>query len=174
MSETTIETAEGLDAIPEFAGATPLNAGRLAGLTVRQRNTGRFLDAHENSANDYRLVTRPAQGNDSQRWQFTQVGFLVTVQQKVNGRYLDAYEGSGQDFRIVTREAQDDDSQRWVLMPAGGNHFTMQQLVNGRYADAYESGAQDFRLVTREAQDNDSQRWVLRPDRTSDVSGQSV
>jgi chromosome segregation and condensation protein ScpB len=83
MSETTIEAAEAVESAPLISGESALTldqlaalsgsdtaAARAVGLTVRQRSSGRFLDAHENSANDFRLVTRPTQNNDSQRWQF--------------------------------------------------------------------------------------------------------
>jgi uncharacterized membrane protein YuzA (DUF378 family) len=42
---------------------------RLSGAyTIRQKSNGRYVDAHQTSKNDYRLVTRPAQNNDTQRW----------------------------------------------------------------------------------------------------------
>jgi hypothetical protein len=34
---------------------------------IRQKSSGRFLDAHEDAANDFGLVTRPDQSNASQR-----------------------------------------------------------------------------------------------------------
>ena len=36
--------------------------------TVTQRSQGRFVDAHEVSANDFGVVTRPNQNIDGQRW----------------------------------------------------------------------------------------------------------
>jgi hypothetical protein len=36
--------------------------------TVRQKSNGRLVDAHEVAANDFSVVTRTAQGNDTQRW----------------------------------------------------------------------------------------------------------
>jgi len=77
----------------------------------------RFIDAHESSGNDFRVVTRTAQNNPSQRWHFTLAGSnTFTIQQEVNGRYLDAYE-NGSDGQLVTRTDQDNDSQKWVLTP---------------------------------------------------------
>ena len=35
---------------------------------IRQRKTGRYLDAYEDSGNDYAVVTRTFQSNDTQRW----------------------------------------------------------------------------------------------------------
>ena len=37
---------------------------------IRQLSNGRFVDAHDSNADDFTVVTRPAQGNDSQRWLF--------------------------------------------------------------------------------------------------------
>ena len=168
MSETTIEPAllisgESALTVDQLAALSGSDTGtaRAVGLTVRQRSSGRFLDAHENSANDFRLVTRPPQNNTSQRWQLMLSGYLVTARQKVNGRFLDAYESDANGFRLVTRPGQDNDSQRWVLRPAGGGSYTVQQLVNGRYVDAHEDATKDFAVVTRPAQNNDSQRWIF-------------
>jgi hypothetical protein len=36
--------------------------------TIQQLVNARFVDAHEDSAHDFSVVTRPAQNNDSQRW----------------------------------------------------------------------------------------------------------
>ena len=36
--------------------------------TIQQLSNGRFVDAHEDAGEDFRLVTRTAQNNDSQRW----------------------------------------------------------------------------------------------------------
>jgi hypothetical protein len=36
--------------------------------TIQQRSNGRYVDAHEASNNDYRLVTRPRQDNRTQQW----------------------------------------------------------------------------------------------------------
>ncbi len=139
-------------------GPAPLS-GRY---TIQQKSNGRFVDAHENSGQDFRLVTRTAQSNNSQRWVFTPVATVCTLQQKSSGRFVDAHETAGQDFRLVTRIAQHNSTQRWVLTPVPGliSTYTLQQLSNGRFVDAHEHANEDFRLVTRGAQDNDTQRWV--------------
>lgn len=104
-----------LDQLADLSGSDTA-AARAVGLTVRQRSSGRFLDAHEKSANDYRLVTRPAQNNDSQRWVLKAAGAGgYTIQQEVNDRYVDAYEDAANDFAVVTRPAQNNDSQRWIF-----------------------------------------------------------
>jgi len=100
---------------------------RGGGYTIQQVETMRFLDAYESSSNDFRVVTRTAQNNLSQRWHFTPAGSFTlagfngwfhafTIQQEGNFRYLDAYEG-GHDGQLVTRTEQDNDSQKWVLTP---------------------------------------------------------
>ena len=131
--------------------------------TIRQKSNGRFLDAHENAANDFRLVTRTAQNNDSQVWELVgpNVGIVWTLRQKSSGRYLDAHEDAANDYRLVTRPAQNNNSQRWVSLPAGGGDHTLQQLSNLRFVDAHEDAAHDFRLVTRPAQNNDTQVWMV-------------
>ena len=128
--------------------------------TIRQKSNGRFLDAHEIAGNDFRLVTRLAQNNDTQRWELASVGTVYAIRQKSNGRFLDAH-GAANDFRLVTRPAQDDATQRWVVLPDVAGSFTIRQLSNLRFADAHEIAGQDFRLVTRPAQNNDTQRWLL-------------
>ncbi|MDN5871437.1 MAG: RICIN domain-containing protein [Nitrococcus sp.] len=131
--------------------------------TIQQKSNNRYVDAHEHSGEDFRLVTRSAQNNDTQRWVLTPVGGLYTIQQKSNNRYVDAHEHSGEDFRLVTRTAQNNDTQRWVLLPTLGflSTYTIQQLSSGRYMDAWEASSNDFSVVTRTAQSNDTQRWIL-------------
>jgi hypothetical protein len=41
--------------------------------TVRQKSSGRFLDAHDSASDDFRVVTRDAGNNDRQRWFFDHV-----------------------------------------------------------------------------------------------------
>lgn len=130
---------------------------------IRQKSNSRFLDAHEIVANDFRLVTRPAQNNDTQCWELAPVGDVYTIRQKSSGRFVDAHEHAAGDFRLVTRTAQDDATQRWVVMPVGDGSFTIQQLSNGRFVDAHDSAANDFGVVTRTAQNNDTQRWFIEP-----------
>ena len=131
--------------------------------TVQQKSNTRFMDAHESSANDFSIVTRTAQNNDTQRWVFTPVGQVCTIQQASNGRFVDAHESSATDFNAVTRTAQNNDTQRWVFMPMADHlcTYTIQQLRNARFMDAHETSANDFSVVTRTAQNNDTQRWIL-------------
>jgi len=130
--------------------------------TIQQVSNGRFVDAHEHSGEDYRLVTRSAQNNDTQRWIITPRGHnRYTIQQKSNGRFVDAHEHSGEDYRLVTRFAQNNDTQRWIITPIGHNMYTIQQKSNGRFVDAHEHSGEDYRLVTRSAQKNNTQRWLL-------------
>jgi hypothetical protein len=77
---------------------------------------GRYVDAHESDGQDFRLVTREAQNNDSQRWVLLpSTAGSFTIQQLVNARFVDAHEDSAHDFSVVTRPAQNNDSQRWIL-----------------------------------------------------------
>lgn len=94
--------------------ALPLAAGTYS---VRQKSSNRFLDAHQNSPNDFSVVTRPVQNNDTQRWRFTPVGMVHTIQQLSSDRLLDAHGNTAKDYSAVTRGDQGDDSQKWVAMP---------------------------------------------------------
>merc|ERR1712151_823968 len=42
--------------------------------TVKQVENGRYMDAHLNSGEDYSVVTRSRQTDDTQKWIFTRVG----------------------------------------------------------------------------------------------------
>jgi len=106
-------------------------------VTIQQKETGRYLDAYENSGNDYKVVTRTAQNNDSQRWHLSwpkscsnNCGFDVpvwvyTIKQVSqmsgpNDRRLDAYgeSDSGKNNRAVTRtidEKMEEFSQKWII-----------------------------------------------------------
>ena len=134
--------------------------------TLQQRSNGRFMDAHESSGNDFSVVTRNAQNNDTQRWMLTPVGMVCTIRQLSNDRFMDAHESSGNDFSVVTRNAQNNDTQLWVLIHSAGElcTYTIQQLSNGRFLDAHHTSSNDFSVVTRAAQNNDTQRWILAPE----------
>lgn len=156
------------DAILPWAPSTPkpgseIQASTLAGIyTIRQVSSGRYVDAHQASNQDFALVTRPAQSNYTQRWMFTPLGNnRYTIQQASNARYVDAHQSSNNDFRLVTRTVQDNDTQRWIVTPLGNDRYTIQQASNGRFVDAHQSSSNDFRLVTRPAQNNDTQRWTI-------------
>lgn len=129
--------------------------------TIRQKSSNRFLDAHEIADKDFRLVTRPAQNNNTQRWELSSVGAVYAIRQKINGRFLDAHDSAANDFRLVTRTAQNDASQRWIVIPVGDGSSTLRQLNNLRFMDAHEIEGEDFRLVTRPAQNNNTQRWLI-------------
>jgi hypothetical protein len=60
MSGTSIH-----ELLPTDAQASAALNGRY---TIQQVSSGRFLDAHEHAGEDFRLATRPAQNNDTQRW----------------------------------------------------------------------------------------------------------
>ena len=151
-------TADDLGGIRELYPVSVLTAGTY---TIRQKSNGRFLDAHENADQDFHLVTRPDQNNDTQRWQVQPVGAIYVIRQKSTGRFLDAHENSANDFGLVTRPSQSNATQRWVVLPSSGGSSTIRQLSNGRFVDAHEIADKDFRLVTRTAQNNDTQRWLL-------------
>ena len=124
------------------------------------------MDAHESAGNDFSVVTRIAQNNDTQRWILKPLGDdSYTIQQKSNGRFVDAHESAGNDFSLVSRPEQNNDTQRWILTPVGGGFttYTIQQKSNGRFVDAHEGSANDFSLVTRTVQNNATQRWILTP-----------
>jgi hypothetical protein len=83
---------------------------------MQQVSSDRHADAHENQANDFSVVTRSTQNNDTQRWVLTYRGSNeYTVQQLSSGRFLDAHQSSPNDFSAVTRTAQNNDTQRWTI-----------------------------------------------------------
>jgi hypothetical protein len=148
----------------DLSGIRELYPERLLGagtFTIRQKSSGRFLDAHEIADKDFALVTRTNQNNDTQRWTLKPIGTVFMIRQKSSGRFLDAHDTSVNDFRLVTRAAQTDDSQRWISMPQADGSVTLRQLSNLRFADAHEIADKDFALVTRAEQNNDTQRWTL-------------
>ena len=92
--------------------------GSVVKVTIQQASNNRYVDAHVESGQDYRLVTRPQQKNDTQRWILKSLGNnRFTIQQASNDRYVDAHEHKGQDYRLVTRPRQKNDTQRWVIRP---------------------------------------------------------
>lgn len=130
--------------------------------TIQQKSNRRYVDAHEGPNNDYRLVTRKKQGDDTQRWIISPVGRNeYTIQQRSNYRYVDAHEYAGQDYRLVTRPKQNNNTQRWIITPVGRGEYTIQQRSNMRYVDAHSGSGEDYGVVTRTRQKNDTQRWII-------------
>jgi len=141
------------------------NWGYIGVIDSGKRITHDMLD--DDVANDYKLVTRLAQDNDTQRWILTDLGDdTYTIQQKSTSRYMDAHGDNALndllDFSVVTRPYQDNDTQRWILTKSTGHSYTIQQKSNNLYLDAYER-KDGHRLVTRLKQENDTQKWVLTP-----------
>ena len=158
-STKRVLTADDLGGIRELYPASLLAAGTY---TIRQKSNGRFLDAHEIADQDFRLVTRPAQNNDTQRWELAPVGAVYAIRQKSNGRFLDAHENAGE--RLPPGHPPGAEQRHPTVggvcrsamaAPRSGSSATC------RFVDAHEIADEDFRLVTRTAQNNDTQRWLL-------------
>lgn len=133
-------------------------------VTIQQKSSQRYLDAHEISSKDYRLVTRTKQQNKTQHWKVSPIeNNIFTIQQVSNGRYVDAHEYSGKDFGVVSRPVQNNKTQKWLIKEVASGEFTMQQKSNGRYIDAHEGSDHDFEVVTRPFQKNNTQRWLIKP-----------
>ncbi|MEZ5427634.1 MAG: trypsin-like serine protease [Pyrinomonadaceae bacterium] len=131
---------------------------------IQQLSSKRFVDAHEESTNDFNVVTRTKQNNDSQVWTFISVGNnRYRIRQKNTRRYLDAHEISSQDYRLVTRPRQNNNTQEWIVNHLGRGQFTLQQASNSRFVDAHEHRGEDYRVVTRPRQRNETQKWLLKP-----------
>lgn len=82
--------------------------------TLRQVSSGRFMEAYPSGENDSAVVTRPEQGDATQRWILTPLGNeIYTIQQLSSGRFMDAYPSGENDFAVVTRGRQENDTQRW-------------------------------------------------------------
>jgi hypothetical protein len=88
---------------------------------LKQRSSGRFLDAHEISSLDFRVVTRPQQDNNTQLWHLDLItgGGGFTIRQASSGRFLDAYLSQTKDFQVVTRPRQDNETQIWEFENKG-------------------------------------------------------
>lgn len=131
--------------------------------TMQQKHVRRYLDAHESKNNDFSVVTRTSQSNDTQKWTFKHLGNgIYTIQQRSSGRFLDAYDYDGTDYNVVTRTNQANNTQRWRVKKIGTNTYTLQQVNTGRYLDAHDTQNRDFSVVTRTAQKNDTQRWIIQ------------
>ncbi|MFK7996954.1 MAG: RICIN domain-containing protein [Granulosicoccus sp.] len=132
---------------------------------IRQASSGQFVDAHETDDNDFSVVTRTAQNNDTQKWKMTKIGGVFTIRQKSSGRFVDAHESTNNDFSLVTRNEQNNDTQRFAFINDSTLHngVTILQLSNRRLVDAHETSNNDFSLVTRERQRNLTQLWLLTP-----------
>jgi hypothetical protein len=143
----------------------PLSAGNYQIVQVEQ---DRYLDAYEDSGNDYKAILRDAQNNDSQVWTLSvvdEVAQTYHIQQLVNGRYLDAHDQAGDDYRMVTRDDQNNQSQEWYVVPDNdvpGTWWLIQRNTT-RWADAHPQSSNDYQAVSRTQQNNDSQRWKLVP-----------
>jgi hypothetical protein len=121
--------------------------------TVQQVSSNRFLDAHEDSAEDYSAVTRPDEGNDTQRW----VAMPVATATPSSGP------------AVVSAGAPEGETAFGIGVPdqpppSGIPAYTLRQLSSRRFLDAHESSANDYAAVTRTAQFNDTQRWVVSAD----------
>jgi hypothetical protein len=140
-----------------------LNAERI--VTIQQTNGLRFVDAWDDGTNDWTVVTRNFQNDDSQKWRMTQVsGNVYTFQQLSSGRFLDAHEtgAPGYDFRMVTRPMQGNASQQWRLVDYGGAFYTMENVLLSQFADNTLESALDFHLMTGpQAQGSNSQTWRI-------------
>jgi hypothetical protein len=75
-----------------------------------------LVDAHEIAARDFAVVTRTAQGDDTQRWVIVpSADGSCSIRQLSSGRLLDAYQNADHDFGVVTRPRGDTAAQRWLL-----------------------------------------------------------
>lgn len=128
--------------------------------TIKQKSSGRYMDAFQKSEDGFNAVTRKQQSNDTQKWVLTIIGKVYTVQQQSNNSYLGAYQTSSADYSVVTHISQTSDAEKWVVLPADDISSTIQQLSSSRFLDAYEE-SKDYSVVTRPAQNNTTQQWIL-------------
>ena len=131
-------------------------------VTLKQVSSDRYLDAWDDGTNDFGVVTRPSQNNNSQLWRITWIDSGIgTLQQLSTGRFLDAHEITGKDFQLVTRPEQGNTTQNWSFVAVGGGLYAIEQLSSKRFIDAHEIAERDFAVVTRPRQDNNTQLWEL-------------
>ncbi len=148
----------------------PTRLGRSVECSIMQQSSGRYLDAYQSDGRDYRVVTRPGQGDDTQVWIITadqrraDGSSVYTIKQKSSSRFLDAYRSDAQDFAVVTRPQQGDDTQRWFVNRANGGYRIRQVRASQGsegWLDAYERDSDDYGAATRNQQSNQTQVWVL-------------
>lgn len=153
LQKATPVVADELGIVDEYDGSVH---------TIKQKSSGRYLDAFTGGSYGWDVVTRPKQRDETQKWIFTQVdGNVYTIQQKVTRRFLDAYEHYSWDYKAATRPAQNNDSQKWVITRVDGDTYTIKHKVNGRYLDAYQVGG--YRVATRTWQGDSTQQWEIAP-----------
>ena len=129
-----MSTTEGSPATSSADQVLAAPGQQLRIVTITLGSAARFLDAHEIAAQDFNVVTRPAQTNNSQRWLLRSAGTGVTIQQLSNGRYLDT-----EQHRAITDKKQNTDFQRWRLLGFGGGFFKIQQVSTNRVLQATEN-----------------------------------
>lgn len=85
---------------------------------IQQEKTLRYLDAYTSSSNDYQVMMRQYQNDNTQIWTIRPVAGLAntyTIQQAYNSRFLDAYTSSSNNYTAVTRSAESNDTQKWII-----------------------------------------------------------
>jgi len=149
---------------PAFAFVQGRSHVGLSGVyTIRHAHTNRFLDAHATFDRDFAAVTRPQQGNATQRWLLVSVGNGdYRIRQQSTGRYLDAHDTADRDFVVVTRPHQPNTSQHWIVRIQSDNTYRIQQRHRLQFLDAHDTANWDFGVVTRPFQPNATQLWIVQ------------
>ncbi len=131
--------------------------------TIRQKSNNQYLDAHTYDKKDYSVVTRPYQGDNTQKWYLHKLsGNTYTLKQHSSRRFVDAHDTADKDYNVVTRGAQNNDTQKWILNYVSNNVYTIKQKHSGRYLDAHDIASRDFSAVTRPRQNNKTQQWLIQ------------
>jgi hypothetical protein len=146
---------------PGSAAAPTLQKLRIVTLT----RAGRFLDAHVTAAQDFRVVTRKIQVNNTQRWLLTNLSSTSTsgpyrIQQLSTGRYLDAHVTAAGGFRVVTSDRQENTTQHWFFETPGGVTRIRHRNNLGRLLTPVFSSASDFQVITSDV-DSIDQEWKI-------------
>jgi hypothetical protein len=106
------------------------------------------LDAYDYPAMDYRVVLRPNQNNDTQRWMvYRMASGNYRIYQLGTFRYLDAYDYPQAGWLAVTRPYQANQTQEWRLEAYGGGFYGIVQVSTGRYLQGSFEG--DFQVTTQ-------------------------
>jgi hypothetical protein len=106
------------------------------------------LDAYDYPGMDYRVVLRPNQNNDTQRWMVYRVASgNYRIYQLATFQYLDAYDYPQAGWLAVTRPYQGNCTQEWRLHAYGGGFYGLQQVCTGRYLQGSFEG--DFQVTTQ-------------------------
>lgn len=157
-SENIYQSTKGKRSL--FGGDLPSKEYLAPTFTLRQKATGRYLDAATRSP--YTSTTQLAGYDPTQNWIVTKINDAeYTLQQEQTLRYLEGATSTG--YSVSIQEYKNSSAQRWLISPVPNESqtYTIQNKVNSRFLDANTSGS--YNANTQQRQSDDTQKWILQP-----------